>query len=494
MTKKNIMLFSELNEEQVDELLQYCPYYSDTGLENVRNRVRGKLVKGMKPARHKKSLKKAFIAAAAAVFVFGAVAAQAGVLDLQGLFQLVFGEKAGYVAQYSTPLLGSATSNGIELKLLAAYRDEKDVSVYYTLTDTTKDRLSKNLTPYESFDFLNSENGGDGLANLAIEVLKYDAGTKTFTAVATGTTANENPYDKNGNAAFSISKILSDGARFDAYDKSIDLYSVLSGYSAKIQSGKVKGLPISGKPEYFKKYDDGVPLLENGVLNIPFKDIGWPWAYISNAGFVDGALHIQTKTVNGTYNLIDMLYFNNQNNEKVFGGLDHNVVMVNGASDSGGRYCEFIFGGVTDIEQLKGLKLEYEGWAYAHEVETPGLSVTFKVPEQMPRVEIPINKEITIAGDSISKGKLVLSPLYLKIYYENAGRFPKISDDVSLTYKDGAKITLTQEYWSNDLAPVSGKSGGTMYNFIKQFSNAGSVIEIDKVKSISINGQTFILP
>ena len=189
-----------------------------------------------------------------------------------------------------------------------------------------------------------------------------------------------------------------------------------------------------------------------------------------------------------------MLYFINQTNERVFGGFDHNVVMVNGASDGDGRYCEFIFGGVTDIEQLKGLKLEVEGWAYAHEVETPGLSVTFTVPEQMPRVDIPINKEITIAGDSIGKGKLVLSPLYLKIYYENTGRFPKISDDVYVTYKNGAKIPLTQGYWNNDLTPVSGESDGTMYNFIKQFSNSGSVIEIDKVKSISINGQKFILP
>lgn len=217
-------------------------------------------------------------------------------------------------------------------------------------------------------------------------------------------------------------------------------------------------------------------VLKQDALSIPFSTIDW--IKISNIGFVDGELHIQTTLEDDCFNNLMSLSFVDENNNKVYDSLfsvgygRSSVDLNTGLA----RYYEFVFEDINNLSQVKDLRLSLDIAEYGQYFEG-NWEAKFKVPAEAKKIEIPVSNKLKISGEEITVDKMTLSPLEVSIYYKSNNTDTQNNDDVLyVTYKDGSVINLTF------LSKGTDNNNNVTYEF------SGEVIKIEDVKSINING------
>ena len=104
--------------------------------------------------------------------------------------------------------------------------------------------------------------------------------------------------------------------------------------------------------------------------------------------------------------------------------------------------------------------------------------------------EIEVNKTYELDGDSILINKIVITPLYLRIYHgdKNSNGNENLPDDISLLLKDG---TIINKYWSYsedaEGARDKGIDGGGYHQ-----SNFKEIIDMNDVVAIMLDGKRIV--
>ncbi len=435
------------------------------------------------------------ICCATVVCIFSTLA-YAGVIDWVGIYRGVFGDNAAHVEPYITPIMGEATRttrstvesnqtqvpivaeadanviestyDGIVIKLLSAINDDNALRIFATVTDTTGDRIGENTR----FDYWGLEQGYGG----NISIVDYNRDTRTATLLITSM-GDHAP----GAASLWIDGFVGDRRFIQNHTQSsIDLYDALQKQTAVTLSRDdvyvIGGATQSGEQQQLR---DATDVLAMDALSVALD--GVDWCVITNVGFVDGRLHIQTRTLSDNQNDLASMDVTDARGAVHQGHLQIGYVAPEHGYAENNRspypiYKEMIYPDITDLEQLKGASVSID---YLHQGQTYDgeWRFSFEIPEKA-LVSINVYKDVNINGKDVYVDTVSLSPLGVTLHLnENITTdydFDK-ADIASVTYEDGVVVPLTLR--------IDGYEDTSTLTF-------GGVIEMERVRGITINGRT----
>ena len=414
--------------------------------------------KGMKEKKARSlGLKGTIVAAALCLFLTCSITALAASVPSVNdwLFKL-----NPQFAQFLYPIQKSSEDQGIKLEVLSAANDDHNAVVYFSIQDIEgKGRVNEKL------DLCDSEHIKGPLA-FGTELITYDKKTNTAYYKMHGSGGKDM---SNQMVTFSLSSLMSNKVTYDWFDTKIDLASLLNGEAEIIPLSEVE----------FQGGSDRI--LKPDVMNIPLGgDIDF--VTISNIGFVDGKLHIQTKWTksfdnHGDLRLLDEkgvigdgdevaenaisytnLYFKTK--EDIESQTDHATMHWESQ-----KHIEYVYD-VGSIEELEGYNLW--GWFVKDGIFTDG---NWKVNLRMSDVQ----KDSLIIGDLKEVAECVeITPF--GIYIEGYGGS---YDEANLTIllKDGS--VLEYSHFSSDIS-----RNGSSYNLYTAF---GEEFDIKEIRSVSLD-------
>lgn len=180
--------------------------------------------------------------------------------------------------------LGStAVDQGIFVEVTNAVTDGKTMAAYIEIRDPERTLGG----PADIYDY-----SLNGFTFLNTQMIGWDstAGTARFCLLAGG-----GGMPKSGNVRYQISSLMTKGQKYEDFNTEIELENLIQEATGQY----VDWFGGGGSQELLKQAksggeEDKVLVLECGAMEIPLRsDIDFVW--ISNVGYLDGYLHIQTK-------------------------------------------------------------------------------------------------------------------------------------------------------------------------------------------------------
>jgi hypothetical protein len=445
--------------------------------------------------------------AAALVLASGAgVLAYTGAFDFSGIYNLIFGRDSESVRQYIEPVIGNAedapdttaentaagnttaaprryvtesVSDGVSIRLVSVLHGADDLRIFAEATDLTGNRIDGD-TVFDDWGFSRGHGGN-------ISVVEYDEATKTAALMITSLGENE-PGEATINInGYTNGKTFREGAA----EGDLDVYSLLQTHAPGLlpserlweNGGNFRKSGGASQRQAGKELAENTGLLTPDEMRLGFDNIDW--AVISNIGFVDGRLHIQTKTAPAPEcrNDLASINFVNRYGEVVYDG--HLFIGFTDTKDEGegserrletvAQYKEMIYEGVTDVEQLKGLTVTID---YLREgaVTKGEWKFAFRIPEKS-TADINAFDDVVIGGKTMKPDKISVSPLGVTFNLpENIARGYSRKDTLRVIYETGETVTLSP-------TTVNG------YNRTSAVVFGGQIIDPVRVQSIELNGE-----
>lgn len=434
--------------------------------------------------RQKISVKKLILACSIGSIFLISTLVYAGVIDLDKIYRMVFGDDYEYVEPEIQLVTGTDNEqaptseyDGMVLKVVSAINGEDALRIFATVTDTTGNRLNEDIK-FDNWG-LSQGNGGN------ITVVDYNEGTKTATLLITSLGG-----DHAGSASLWINGFTKGRKIIEAKNENnLNLYDLLKTHKPDIVDKEEVylrgGASQSKEDENFVK---NLRFLKIDELNIQFDNIDW--TSISNIGFVNGCLHIQSKILCNneqskilSQNHLFSVNFVNDKDEVVYdchlyqAYVDNEEYMYGAYEGDYFEYHEMIYRDVTNLEQLKDLKITID---YLEEgTENDGeWEVDFDIPERA-TIDINIFRDMNINNENVRVNKISLSSLGITLNLDkNIVSDYEHDDVVYITNEDGGIVQL-------DTVSAHG------YNDKCTITFTGELIQTDKVKSIVINGKCF---
>jgi hypothetical protein len=336
-----------------------------------------------------------------------------------------------------------------------------------------------------------------------------------------------------GEVVYTVTDLRSRRVDRGGPESQIDMYGFVSNHTPST------AVPESPEAEFAKS-------LTPEETRLPFSDVDW--SYISNMGFVDGSLHIQIKddplAINERQSKRGRLfpiYLVGSDGTKYDFSRNYQFPLRQYWEKDKNTYTEYVFENITDVAQLKGMTLVKEGyeytetfdmgWSMADYAETideewslkdAGLSLKFKVPgEAEESLTVPVKKEMPVVnGIELYADSIVVTPLYADVTYltdnldttyldQGIGRLFRslgipggvmnfyLKDDPNnanfITYDDGTVFEF--ELLSESFADYSYTPGmyeaNVRYSKADILSESSDIIEVDRIKSITLQGVEF---
>ncbi len=481
------------DDREIEMMLKYVPAYSEDNARNIKN----KFMQKAKLKQKSFSFKKLVLVGVAASMVLVTVLVYAEVLDLSKIYKTIFGENSEYIEQHIEPIEGTneitpagessdkaeagnpvntespssiqSEYDGIVIKLISAINDENVLRIFATATDTKGDRLGKSLD-FTSWG-LSQGYGGN------VSVIDYDNKTKTATLLITSLGS-----DHQGSATLTVNGFSSGRELLENLpENNINIGKLLKDHTPKIISQDEVTKRGGGGD---KKLYEQTPLLKPDEMDIQLDNVDM--FSISNIGFVDGRLHIQAKAKVSRIALTDGYYINtkfvNQEKEVVYNSAammdfltDRKFAYESHALEPHEEYIEIIYDNITNPEQLKDLSLAID-YMKSPEITEGKWEFSITVPDKV-TTEFNIDKDILINGVKLRINKVSLSPLGITVH------LPKdLSEDYN--HSDAAYV----EYGDGTVVELNSPSIHT-YENESTLIFGGQIIEIEKVQSITINGE-----
>lgn len=416
---------------------------------NVSNDLEGKIISG---AKNKLTLRKRplMIAAIICIMVLISVPVMASSSAFQNFLLLV----SPKTAEKLQPIQLVSESNGIKLEIIAALNDGRSAVVYYTLNDMTdQGRIGVKNDELMGDLHLTVGSGSQG------SLIGYDENTKTAT-YKMNAFSSDILSDKS--LGIQMSSLFADriniGIREKSYDTGIKIMDI-----------------ISKTPEVFEPKNSGrVSILKNDVMNI--KIPGVDFLTISNAGFVDGKLHIQFKAKNSRDINPCTVFF------KLKDGRQAETEMMNFNVDETGRvkiggtsYYEF----VSDVNEDDLISSTIQG-RFSNYKSTVG---DWKTSFKLKKVDV-IEKTATNVdlGEFIAE-KVTITPLGILI--EGSGEIDRHDyPAVIIRTKDGSRIKEIEGNGGKVFGGLFLDSG--RYFFYYHFNDW---FDIESMKEFRLNGK-----
>lgn len=318
------------------------------------------------------------------------------------------------LAEWLYPVNQSVEDNGIKLDVLYAANDNHTAMVYFSIQDVNGNRVDETIDIYNFWL--------EGPTGFTCHMVSFEEETNTafFQMIGTG------DVDMIGKmTTFCIDSFLSKKTVYDWYDTQINLSEVVKENASYVPMSNYYCSGGSGS-------GDGLNVLTPNVMNISLgEDIDF--VTISNIGFVDGKLHIQTKWSESVDNhgflaLVDKNSYMTEDKMSSLHIENYYFTTENDTlkGDARSKHIEYIY----DINSIESLS-NYSLWAnFTAEGEyTQGeWKVNFRLSDTQ---HILINN-IGDLADSFE-----LSPLG---FYINGYRHPIGGLSIVVNMKDGTKI------------------------------------------------------
>lgn len=242
------------------------------------------------------------------------------------------------------PIEATNENNGMRMEVVAAYNDDEMVVIYLTLQDLTENRLSHDANLYS---YSLSEGS---LFNAQIMDYEEESKTATFRIQTNG------GEDLDGkNLGFILKSFIANSFVFDGIDTRINLadFRDINPETIPLNMDHVSG----GSGEMYDLWKDKgiiqVLKAEQTVIKLPDID----FMHISNIGYIDNKLHIQTKwTRYGKDH--GYFYFTDSegNNLQIYPSTVHFGIDELGNTMDRGDYLEYVFDlGREDLDNI-GMK------------------------------------------------------------------------------------------------------------------------------------------
>ncbi len=484
---KNDNLFDDLEDKEIDELMKYAvPFPADNGI-NIKNKFLQKA-----NMRHKKlPLKKIFVWGALASTLLVSTLAYAQVLDFSKIYKIVFGDNSKYVEQYIQPFVSEHTVtpneketqtvieseyDGIVFKLISVINDGDVLRIFATMQDTTGNKLSDKID-FSSWG-LSQGHGGNAT------VVDYNSETKTTTILITSLGGGH-----EGFATLSINGLKTNRENKSGLkENKINVYELLQDYipNTMMQEEVYKlggahlvyknGTMVAESPLLFR-------LLKFDEKEITFDNIDW--SLISNIGFVDGHLHIQTRALSDNENQLASIDFVDSNNKVIHSGhfylsyVDFENSHHKPDAPPHNLYTEMVYEEITDLKQLKDLRMAIDIVEVGKAMKG-NWEFSFEIPKKV-TTEFNIGHDMNINDEMIKVDAVLLSPLGITLNLpENISQNYKHKDSASVKYDDGTIIELKK-------VKIDGYENMSTLNF------SGNIIEIEKVHRIVINNEVIVI-
>lgn len=479
--------FHDLDDKEIEMMLKYLPTYTPNNAKNIKN----KFAEKSKLKHRKISFKKLALVGIVSSVVFATTMAYAGVIDISKIYKIIFEENSEYIESHIEPLEGTnditpvhenetplsiqSEYDGIVMKLISAINDENALRIFATITDTKGDRLG------ESLDLtrwgLSQGHGGN------ISVVDYNNETKTATLMITSL-----GNDHQGNATLKVNGFSTGRELLENLpENNINVAELLKEHPKIITQDEV--WKTGGSGNNLKLYEES-RLLKFNELDIKFDNVDM--FSISNIGFVDGLLHIQTKAMLDDTALVDGYYINAKfinsekeviydsaasihfKNDRKYGYYESN------REDPRDRYTEIIYDSITNPEQLNDLSLVID-YMKSPKITEASWEFSFMIPEKV-TTEFHVDSEIHINGKKLNIDMVSLSPIGITVHLlKDISDNYNHSDVVYVEYVDGTIIELSQ-------------SSIHTYESESTLIFGGHIIEIENVQSIIINDERINIP
>lgn len=357
------------------------------------------------------------------------------------------------IALLLKPIELSSMDEGINMEVVAAMNDDDSTVVYVTMQDLEGERIDETLDIYDYFI-----SNGHSFTN---EVVAFDEITKTATVrfLASG-----GEKLNNSKLKFQIRSFLSDKKVFEQTKVNIDLKSVEDKKPIVLHRDSISGM--GGKLYSNAKEQESFKILPDENLNIKIPAIDF--MEVTNVGFIQNKLHIQTKWIDNDKDNHGSFYFMNTAGEKIHPSSISFGRDKSGKLEYGNNLQEYVF----DVDAIN-----LENYALSGNFTTSGNSVsgnwqtTFKLSDVN---ESKIVDFLYNFGNWQSQ-EVTISPLGLTI--KGIGEVENSTEmTATISMKDGHTQKLTH------LISITDKGQ------IKLKLLTDEPLDVEKVKSISING------
>lgn len=348
-------------------------------------------------------------------------------------------------------------NDGIKMEVVGAYNDDEMVVIYITMQDLTEDRLD------ESLDLYNYSLSEGTFFNA--QTIDYDEETKTA-VIRVQVNGGRNMNRKT--MEFSVSSFLSGKRIFDEVETGISLADIesITPQTMTLNTEDVSG----GGGELISQWlEQGtMQILKEGEREITIPDIDF--MYITNIGYIDDMLHIQTKWTGEGKDDHGYFYFTDRENNRldiypsnIYFGIDEL-----GNTKSRGQHQEYVYDMKdTDLENTL-----LKGYFVGSGSYTEGdWKVNFKLESATPQREKDIKMDFgDWKADSVQIAQLGIT-LFGTGEYDHT-----YAPEILMSMADGTKkqIELTTSFTEDEKITLK---------YIFDFS-----LDIEAVESISIDG------
>ncbi|MEC0300441.1 DUF4179 domain-containing protein [Peribacillus frigoritolerans] len=381
-----------------------------------RSKLGVRIAKSEQP---KRKLKKtiAIPLVASVILIFSVGVGAASIPSFNNLLSIV----SPQIALMLQPIQISSEDDGIKMEVVAAMNDDEMAVIYVTIQDFTGNRIDKTLDIY---DYSLTEGH-----MFNSQIVDYDETTNTATLRIQ---ANGGESLNNKKIRFHIGSFLSHKQTFEEVEVNANLMEVKNNTPQTI-SLDMNNIP-GGSGEIFGE------LKEQGTVQVLKPDETEHYLpkiefmHISNLGFIDNRLHIQTKWTGDDIDSHGYIYFIDALGDKIHASNISFGIDKLGNTNYGTKYREYIF----DVDNLDINELKLMGDFVSNGNHTTGnWNTTFKIQSVGEEKKVDFSKDFgTWMANSIT-----VSPLGVTLY--GNGEFNNSSKIVvNAKMNDGSVQTL----------------------------------------------------
>lgn len=327
----------------------------DIGLE-----VEKKIKSHKYPMSSKKSISVALAVCLCLMLSVGVMAAT--IPSFRNLLSIVTPD----IALMLQPVEISSEDNGIKMEVVAAMNDDEMAVIYVTMQDLLGNRIDETLDIYQY--------SLTGARTFNCQIVNYDEKTKTATLRME---ANGGEKLNGKKVSFRIDSFLSDKLIFDGIETGVNLSKVATTNNSQTIPLDMNNIPGGGGDLLEEFNSQGtVKILKTDQMKLTLPKVDF--VHISNIGYIDDRLHIQTKWVgdgiddHGYFYFVDTL----GNRIDIYPSNIYFGVDESGNTNYGHDYQEYIF----DVDNINLNELKLMGHFVSNGNYTKGgWETTFKI-------------------------------------------------------------------------------------------------------------------
>lgn len=419
----------------------------DIGLE-----VEKKIKSHKYPMSSKKSMSVALAVCLCLMLSVGVMAAT--IPSFRNLLSIVTPD----IALMLQPVEISSEDNGIKMEVVAAMNDDEMAVIYVTMQDLLGNRIDETLDIYQY--------SLTGARTFNCQIVNYDEKTKTATLRME---ANGGEKLNGKKVSFRIDSFLSDKLIFDGVETGVNLSKIATINDLQTIPLDMNNIPGAGGDLLEEFNSQGtVKILKTDQMKLTLPKVDF--VHISNIGYIDDRLHIQTKWMGDGVDDHGYFYFVDASGNRIdiypssitFG------VDESGNTNYGHDYQEYIF----DLDNINLNELKLMGHFVSNGNYTKGdWETTFKIQSVGEEKKTDYN----IKFDTWVTNSISVSPMGITLV--GSGE-TKNSEEISISANmtDGSVQTF-------DPVRSYSENGKVKLKYVSPLP-----LDVSNVKSVNVNG------